>query len=497
MIPLACLVSGVWIDVDTGEEVDPIREGVIYGYELYGYIASRWPTLRAHEGRRRITFELGNGWKLWTPGRRESESKLHLYFYGGSIKGYGGKGGHRPAIKCTVWNGELFTNNPNEDTVKAAKRLRKLCEDKGIKPTATPGGMGKAIIKVMSEWRKDRYFAPPWVSEIAREHLPGNHYAIREDFRKSKDILLIDAQASHHNIANSIPLPHPQSVRRRGARTPGKNRQWILAKDIGLLKHQWGLLHALVEVDTIPREHIHLYPKWAWEPGIRLEWIWTPELRLLDRRVRLVSVQSALTGGVVDTALWEYADFALDQIRTDPHPIIKPVLHSAYGGLAVRKYNELRKIILGDTGKHKHVREIRLPWIDDIAHEVTVKGVKISPLQNVVAYGVIGAEQTVRSLELARKYEWEYKLHVVQVYADALLVRTKQVPFTPPGWEVKADLGEVTAAMPNQIISTRLLRIPGMHGGRRRAVYLEKVKSLHDQLIEHPSSAAIPASDVV
>ena len=62
------------------------------------------------------------------------------------------------------------------------------------------------------------------------------------------------------------------------------------------------------------------------------------------------------------------------------------------------------------------------------------------------------------------------------MYADALLVRTDQIPFVPDGWDVKADLGEVIAGSPNQIISTHLRRIPGLHGEQRRAVYVQQVR---------------------
>lgn len=474
---LLCLIAGEFTDADTGEIVSLVDAmenpagGVIGGYGLYPYLADTWPRLRGK-------------WNFSQPGRKGQERIRRNEFYRAHKKlpkiatgkrHIAGDNSRPRGFSWVFLNLEKFHNEPDEDVPVAVRRVRKLCEDRGIKITATPGGMGKSGLMASSEWEKLRYFAPPWISEIAREHLPGNHYAHREGFRRDKGILLIDQQAAHHNIVNSIPLPDPSSIRRRGRRTPGKDGRWI--KNTQTLWRHMGLLHAMVEVQTIPRYELHLYPKWAQKPGTRLEWVWTPELRLLDNKVRLIGVQTALTGSRLDAALLEYSDFALDQIHTDPHPVIKPILHAAYGSLAVDRYKDYKQIILGDIGDYKDTREVKLALIDEPAHEVTIKGMKISPVQNVVAYGVICAEQTVRSLELARVYEREHKLRVIQVYADALLVRTNQVPITPAGWEVKTDLGEVVAGAPNQIISARLQRIPGLSGERRRAMYVHQVMS--------------------
>jgi hypothetical protein len=477
VIRLLCVFDGKWVDADTGEQVDPLVAmeedgGIICGYELYSEFIDLSPKLK----------EKGN-WKFRLPGRKnKDEKRVRLYFYKAThtrgMSASGKRDGRKwiPSIQWVIWNLEIFNNEPEIGVVGPAKRLRKLCEDSNVKPTATPGGMGKAMLKSMPGWDRDRYFAPPWISELAREHLPGNFYALRENFRRDRGIVLIDQQNAHHNIVNSIPCPLPSSVRRRGARYPGKNKRWISVEGVGKLSRQMGLLRALVEIDTLPLEHSHLYPEWAQRPGRRMEWIWTPELRLLGRSIRLIRVQTAFTGNEPDPALREFSDFALNQRATDPHTIIKPVLHSAYGSLAVSRYREFEQIILGDVGKYRHVEDMKIPFTDETAHAVTIKGLKISTIQNVIAYGVITSEQTVRSLELARTYEWEYGLHVCQVYADALLVRTAQIPFVPNGWEVKADLGEVMAALPNQIISSRLQRIPGLHGERRRAQYVQQVK---------------------
>jgi hypothetical protein len=480
MFTLLCVVNGSWINADTGDVIDPLSceglesydGGVVCGYNIYEQFADGG---RASS----IYLKQKGDWKLKLPGRRMGDNKpVRRYFYRATRRFPLSKGSRhercRPkSIVWVIWNLEIFNNNPQEDVIETAKRMRRLCEDRGIKPAATPGGMGKAMLKASPEWAEDRYFAPPWISEFAREHLPGNYYALREGFKKSDRVLLIDQRAAHHNIVNSTPCPLPNCIRRRGRRTTGVGGRYISVKS---LRDHIGLLHLNMEVDTIPEEQKHLYPHWGQVSGRKYAWIWTPELRLMDRRTRILEVQTALTGKHVDTALWEYSDFALNEISKDSHPAIKPVLHAAYGNLGVGRYKEFEQILLGDASTYKNPKKVRIGWIEEEANSVTIKGIGISHTQNVIAYGVIQAEQTVRSLELARQYE-SMGIMVVQVYADAILLATTQVPFTPPGWDVKADLGELVAGHANQIIAANLQRIPGMHGERRRMAYVEQTRA--------------------
>lgn len=474
---LVCWVNGHWVDADSGESVDIIDtlslgvRGVLCGFDLYETL------LRVYESLSIITEYEGKELKISGPGRNgKSQTVFRHYWYKISCRTQGG-GGNSPRKTVTktwvIWNRELLDNDRTLDPIEAPVRLLKLLDDRGVKPSPTPGGMAKAMFKSSSEWSKDRYAAPPWISEIARRELPGNYYSLREGFKRSRNITLIDQQAAHHKICNSIPLPHPQSVHRRRRRVPGQ-------RDIRLIplnKFKWhmGLLLCKVEAGHIPPQHAHLYPQWCKTFGVSLQWVWTPELRLLNEKVRILGVQSALTGVRMDTVPWEYSDFALDQLSKDKHPIIKPVLHAAYGGMAVNSYEEYNQTILGDTGKFKDPKSIRLPWTDLEGREVTIKNLHVSPVQNVVAYGVIGAEQTTRSLELARRLELDEGIMVVQVYADALLVKAAQLPFVPDGWDIKGDLGDVVAGRAHEIISTHVQKLPGLHGERQRQLYITQV----------------------
>jgi hypothetical protein len=470
---LCFLGGGEWVNADTGEVVDPLISierggGVLCGYELYAELALLWES------------ELGGrGWKLHLNGRKNRDTRNTRLYFKSASRRLPKMGGKRFTTKWVIWNLEQLSNHPHENVILAAKRLRRLLIDREVEtgrpcPPSTQGAMGRSMLKASPEWG-DRTFIPWFIDKIAREHLPGNHYSLRHGFRRDSGITLIDQQAAHHNIANTTPVPHPQSIHRRGWKSPGEGGRWLLSAHN--LRHQMGLILATVDIGHIPLRELHLYPSWSQVPGEWKRWIWTPELRLQDDKCRVRGVHTALTGDRIDTALWEYSDFTLAQIRADPHPVIKPVLHSAYGSLATNKYGEFETIILGDPGNYPNPEELKLPWIDTMAHAVITRGRGTPTYQNTIAYGVITAEQTVRSLELARVFEWEHGIHVVQVYADAILVRTREVPFVPPGWSIKAELDDVFAGLPNQILSAQIQRIPGISGERKRIEYVRQVRA--------------------
>jgi hypothetical protein len=388
----------------------------------------------------------------------------------------GSKGGvkrkrHRPpTIKWINWNLEQFMLDC--DPVEAAQRLLQMCENRGISPKPTPGGLGSSMLKASSEWSKERQPAPFFISDTARRFLPGNYYEHRRSFLRAKNVTLFDQAAAHHNIVNSVPLPHPQSIHRRGYRLEYDPSHWV---NESLLKYHMGLLRVRVECDTVPQEMLHLYPKWSRTPGTHWRMVWTPELRLLDRRIRLLEVSTGFTGNKLDTALWEYSDFALAEIASSPHPIIKAALHAAYGSLATNTKDDYEIVIAGRDRKLPKAKPVKLPLFGQ-AQSVIIKRLRVPLVQNVIAYGVIQAEQTTRSIEFGRWLVSEGH-DVLQVYSDAVLAKVSQIPFIPNGWVAKHMLDELGAGAPNQIISPSIQRLPGIHGQRQRALILKRVLS--------------------
>jgi hypothetical protein len=377
---------------------------------------------------------------------------------------------YRPgSIKWLVLNLELFCET--SDIEGAARALVLLAETRGIKPRHSPGSFGGAMLRASPRWEKGRHAAPWFISDIAREQLPGNYYALRDGFKWTPDAYYLDQKSSHHNIAASIDLPHPHQLRARGRlRAVEKGNYPVWIKNNNLLKMHVGMIGAIVECLAIHPNRIHLYPPWAQTPGYRHVWIWTPELRLLDDNVRLKWITCGLTSFRRDLALREYAEWSLDFLEKENHPAVKPALLAAYGMLGVRSDQQIERYTVHGRVKPIRAEIYKLPLIDDV-YRSTVKRTKPSVLQNVVARGVIEAETRTRSLEFARLLESK-GYPVVQIYADGLITTADDLPALPDGWRLAGELTRVSSTHPNTIISDQIVRLPGIPGGRRSAKIL-------------------------
>jgi hypothetical protein len=373
------------------------------------------------------------------------------------------------SIKWLVLNLELFCED--EDIEGAARALVSIAERRGIKPRYSPGTMGGALIRSSPAWERDRRPSPRFISEIAREHLPGNLYALRSDFESSDGAIYLDQRSSHHTVASSIDLPHPHYLHARGRiRSVEKGRwpKWL--STVNLLSNHTGLLAATVMCRTIPLKMRHLYPRWAHKATERHVWIWTPELRLLDDRVKLISVSAALTSYMPDPVLLEYSKWAISQLSLSQHSAIKPALLAAYGMLAVRSKHNIVKYSVHGRPQPPRSQVVKLPLIDNDVYKSVIERRRTPSLQNVTARGVIESEVLTRSLEMARYLERQ-KIPVLQIYADGLIAETDQIPILPHEWRVAASLSELRAENPSSIISREMVRLPGIPNGRR-ATYL-------------------------
>ena len=379
---------------------------------------------------------------------------------------------YRPnSIKWTVLNLELFCES--EDIENAARALVVLAEARGILPKYSPGSYGAGLLRASPEWEKGRHAAPGFISDIAREHLPGNYYELKYRSKRADHAYYLDQKSSHHTIAATTPLPHPQLLRARGRlRSVEKDKYppWILADKLSMLDKHSGLLCCMVECDTIPPSLIHLYPQWARKRGRHHVWIYTPDLRIFDRRIRLLWVSAALTSYHPDPVLEEYAKWSLEFLEGENHPAVKPALLAAYGMLAVRTDGSIERYSVHGRSKPPRSEVCKLPLIDTV-YRSNIKRIRTPSLQNVVARGVIESETRTRSIEYARRLENEGH-PVVQIYADGLITTAKQLPFLPDGWRVASALTGVTFRHPNTIISREIVRLPGIPGGRRTSSLL-------------------------
>jgi hypothetical protein len=373
----------------------------------------------------------------------------------------------RVTVKWLVINTELFTEEL--DIGAAAKSLVKVSEQRGITPRFSPGSFGAALLRASPEWNHLRRPAPWFISDAAREHIPGNYYAIRHGHRKTERGYYLDQSSAHHTVASEVSLPHPHYLRARGRfRRVETGDNPIVFRDTSILREHVGVIVATVRCSHIPSDRLHLYPAWAREKGDHSRWIWTPELRLLDSKVQLLHISSMLTSVRADPALREYAEWSLDRLSEKPGSAVKPALLAAYGMLAIRTKRDMTMYAANSRPKPPRAQEVSLPLLPRVMRS-TVQRTRVPSVQNVVARGVIESEVLTRSIELARNLELE-GVPVVHIYADGLIAATDQLPFLiPPNWRVAAELTGIYSRTPNSIVSRELVRMPGIPNGRRTA----------------------------
>lgn len=473
------------LDTATGELTERVEleklltgrpGGIIAGVNLYAPLAQLGPQIRGDEG---WTMSISVQQQK-TNALNPKETRVQGLTYVTRITYRAGKVRERgqrkrpPAIKWMVLNLELFLD-PTEkfDILEATQSLIGVAERRGVKPRPSVGSLGSALLRSSPEWVKGRQPAPWFISEIAREHLPGNYYAISEK-QKGKTLdhaYYMDQESSHHKIASSIPLPDPATLRARGrlrAVERDEAPNWI--QDFRLLRRHVGLLCCVVECATIPLKMAHLYPPWARVRGRHVRWIWTPELRLFenDHRVNLVHASAGLTSHRLDTALCEYADWALVESKRPDRKFIKSSLLAAYGMLACRSDKPFSYYSVHGRKKPPRAEICELPLLPEVFRS-TVERTRVPSIQNVIARGVIEAETRTRSIEYARALEAD-GIPVAQIYADGLLAVTDQAPlFIPNHWRIAASLSHVYSPHPNSIISRELVRLPGVLGSAREA----------------------------
>jgi hypothetical protein len=447
--------------------------GVIAGNNLYPVLARLVPMIKSDHGwSARLKLQQKKKYKTQRMGGAIYFTNLIYRFPKVRSKGKRFRPG---SIKWVVLNLELFTET--EDIESAARALVGLAERRGIKPRHSPGAFGGGLLRASPQWEKGRNPAPWFISDKARQYLPGNYYAIRAGVQMVTipRSYYLDQRSSHHSIASSISLPHPRFLRARGRlRAVERGRYPIWLPDPSIISNHVGLLCVVVECDYIPLKYEHLYPPWARKKGKHVTWIWTPELRLLDRRVRLRWISAALTSIHADPALLEFAEWALVQLRDHKHTAIKPALLAAYGLLGARTSRDIDRYSVSGRPKSPRAETCTLPLIGD-CYRSNVSNVRVPVTQNVVARGVIESETRTRSIEYARRLEWEEGVRVNHIYADGLIVEADQMPFLPEGWRIAGELTDVRSSSPNTIHSNEMTRTPGIPSGRR-SVNIEPVQ---------------------
>jgi hypothetical protein len=367
--------------------------GIIAGINLYPTLAALVPELRKDEG---WSMQIQVEQKKPNPDNKRVMGNVYvsrLTYRPAKERDQEGKRRRPPAIKWMILNLELFIDIIQPyNVMEVAQSLVGLAGRRGIKLRPSPGSLGSALLRASPEWSREKRQPAPWfISQLAREHLPGNHYKVSSVFsgKPIPHCYYLDQESSHHKISSSIPLPHPSHLRARGYLRAAENEmtpRWAQPSD---LKGHVGLLYCVIESGMIPPKLEHLYPPWALQRGRSAQWVWTPELPFFqhDHRLHLSHIVYALTSHKPDTALWEYADWALEQRERPDKQTIKSSLLAAYGMLACRTDRPLEVYSVHGRKKPPRAELCDLPLLPNV-YRSTVKRKRIPSIQNVIARGV-------------------------------------------------------------------------------------------------------------
>ena len=359
-----------------------------------------------------------------------------------------------------------------QETVDASLAILTLCHLRKVNFRNTRGSLSGQFLKASPYWKSERGYktrrpAPKFINDFSRNYLPGNHYSISSNVtgRAINSALYVDQENSHHSVANSIHIPHPEFIRARGYyKSALRNQQYKKWLD-RIPINQAGLFLCRVEIATITNNIKHLYPKWVTErkAGGHFIWIWSPEVRLFedDHHVNINYVVCGFCTNQHDLAITEYSSWALEELKKPNKKYIKQVLLAAYGMLAFNPTGYKSYRYWAGT-LHSRGSLVKIPIVDT-AKEVVLKlpSHVQSNITNVLARGIIESETRARSLELARSLHRQ-KINVPQVYADALVVESDRVPFLNEPWRISHALTNVRIPRPNAIISDQMLKMPGM-----------------------------------
>jgi hypothetical protein len=374
----------------------------------------------------------------------------------------------------------LFCNTPMRDLVGGVTArdlldwgidVRQWCHANGLHPSPTAGGLGGQLLRDPRWYPHARRKVPRATNARARSVLPGNYYKLFIDEHTPVDATYVDMSSSHHHAAAQVAFPCANTLYARGdfrttdtTETPvPANTLWSPSgtRRFNRMLQSYGLLRVQLNVPAMRADRFP--PPYMEQAGRRRVYIYTNEVPLIQQLGgEIEGIQAAWTSYDRDTGLNDYAAWAVAETATMSSRRkrwAKVALLATYGNLAARARTTEFAYRQADSGVPREypAGPLILPataHVSDIEREV--------PTVNVIHRGMIEAEQRRLVLDLARTLH-DHGLHVVSIYADAVMVESgRALPLLPAPWRVDAHLSRLRFAAPNTFTSAERTRLPGI-----------------------------------
>lgn len=355
----------------------------------------------------------------------------------------------------------VIPNTPAELT-RWATGMREWCKENDLPIGRSLSSIGASLSRDARFWPNDRGRVPSATNEKVREYLPGVTVKCEDRYSFHGHVLTLDQRRAYHTIAKETPLPDPTTLYARGYfYNPTKtDRLWTYPgrKVYERTLKQPGLYALLVRV----RNRDEMALPCVQERGERIVFVWSPEVRELDRdpRVTIIGMRAAWTSTKVEEGLATYGAWALEQIAENPDLAawLKPSLHSMYGLLAAKPTVLLRAELHMANG-------VDYPIYYN-GRKVPFKAMLIphtSAVTNVCVLGVLQAELRVRTLEMARHLV-AAGAKILRIHSDGLHFTVAQLPtYDEARWKLEEIhsvhyFDDVTYICDERIVA------PGRHG---------------------------------
>lgn len=365
-------------------------------------------------------------------------------------------------------------------------QVRDWAASEGLIVKASAGGMAAQLLRDSRFYPEPRRKVPRLINDIARFRLPGNYYRFHGEIGKRYDAICFDMENAHHWAASHLRFPDANSLHAYGdwdfepryTRTEGKTSPRPFAPGDSPLLERPGLFHVRISVPHIRAASFPL--PYLETMGERDVYLYSNELETLrEFGVRILRVYAAYCSEGAETGLNRYAEYAIEQIRSNPNmkPWLKPTLHATYGVLAARpsRFETGFYRVEHETNLERreyHMGNVSLPvWVKAKRGEIE------SRLASVIHRGMIEAEVRKQSLWFARFLAESDRLSVLAIYADAVFVDDPNARFRhwmegkrddyqlkvmPPPWRVKAFIPSIRFHSPTHFTSPSISRLPGI-----------------------------------
>lgn len=347
-------------------------------------------------------------------------------------------------------------------------QIRNFCDENGLEVRPTIGAIAAQFLTDKRFYPRARRKVPHQINARAREHLPGNHYALGPVPSPSEyfSAWYLDQHRAHHYHARTTPLPNADHLYAYGHFVNlGK-----IAFDITAVPENFTGLYCLkLQFPTLAENPVLSGMSHWLRSRDEHHFVFSNELPLLlDMGYKVTGVIAAWGSFQRDEGIARYATWCGQQLDSyGDKPWLKPILLATYGTLATRPTRGEAVFRMAKRGQQVNLITGR----GELTGLLVQRSAKLDPrVANVIHRGMIEAATRAESIGLARWLAHE-GYRPLSIYADAVIIENDDKPlpdFLPEPWRLKSELTHLQFVTKQAFISGEMTKLPGVSAELRR-----------------------------